>query len=64
MIRISDIGMTKLTLDLLYPHMNLIAERNRLYRAYVGGVTIEKEEEQDDGKGGKEGEEQGPPVPL
>jgi hypothetical protein len=56
--------MTKLTLDLLYPHMNLMAERNRLLRAYVGAVTIEKEEEQDDGKGGKEGEEQGPPVPL
>lgn len=64
MIRISDIGMTKLTLDLLYPHMNLMAERNRLLRAYVGGVNIEKIKEQDDGKGGKEGEEQGPPVPL
>ena len=64
MIRISDIGMTKLTLDLLYPHMNLMAERNRLLRAYVGGVNIEKIKEQDDGKGGEEGEEQGPPVPL
>ena len=64
MIRISDIGMTKLTLDLLYPHMNLMAERNRLFRAYVGGVNIEKIKEQDDGKGGEEGEEQGPPVPL
>jgi len=56
--------MTKLTLDLLYPHMNLMAERNRLLRAYVGGVNIEKIKEQDDGEGGKEGEEQGPPVPL
>ena len=62
MIRISGIGMTKLTLDLLYPHMNLMAERNRLFRAYVGGVNIEKIKEQDDGKGGKEGEEQRPPV--
>jgi hypothetical protein len=41
--------MAKLTLDLLYPHMNL---------------TIKKVKEQDDGKGGKEGEEQRPPVPL
>ena len=64
MIRISDIGMTKLTLDLLYPHMNLMAERNRLFRAYVGGINIEKVKEQNDSKGGEEGEEQGPPVPL
>jgi len=63
-IRISDIGMTKLTLDFLNPHMNLMAERNRLFRAYVGGVIIEKVKKQDDGKGGEKGEEQGPPVPL
>ncbi len=56
--------MAKLTLDLLYPHMNLMAERNRLFRAYVGGVPIKKVKEQDDGKGGEEGEEQRPPVPL
>ena len=64
MFRIADIGMTKLTLDLLYPHMNLMAERNRLLRAYVGAVIIEVIKEQDDGKGGEEGEEQRPPVPL
>ena len=64
MIGIFDIGMAKLTLDLFYPHMNLMAERNRLLRPYVGGVNIEKIKEQDDGKGGEEGEEQGPPVPL
>ena len=64
MIRIFDIGMAKLTLDLFYPHMNLMAERNRLLRAYVGGVPIEKVKEQDDGRGGKEGEKQRPPVPL
>ena len=63
-IGIFDIGMTKLTLDLLHPHVNLMAERNRLFRAYVGGVIIEKVKEQDGGRGGKEGEEQGPPVPL
>jgi hypothetical protein len=56
--------MAKLTLDLFYPHMNLMAERNRLLRAYVGGVPIKKVKEQDDGKGGEEGEEQGPPVLL
>ena len=56
--------MTELTLDLLYPHMNLMAEGNRLFRAYVGGVTIEKVQEQNDGRGGAEGEEQRPPVPL
>ena len=64
MIRIFDIGMAKLTLDLFYPHMNLMAERNRLLRAYVGAVIIEIIKEQDDGKGGEEGEEQRPPVPL
>jgi hypothetical protein len=64
LIRISGIGMTKLTLDPLHPHVNLMAERNRLFRAYVGGVIIEKVKEQDGGTGGKEGEEQGPPVPL
>ena len=64
MIREFDIGMTELTLDLLYSHMNLMAERNRLFRAYVGGVTIEKVKEQDDSRGGEEGEEQGPPVPF
>jgi hypothetical protein len=56
--------MAKLTLDLFYPHMNLMTERNRLFRAYVGCVTIKKVKEQDDGKGGKEGEEQRPPVTL
>ena len=64
MIRIFDIWMAKLTLDLFYPHMNLMAERNRLFRAYVGAVIIEVIKEQDDGKGGEEGEEQRPPVPL
>ena len=64
MIRISSIGMTKRTLDLLYPHMNLMAERNRLFRTYVGTVMIKVIKEQDDGQGGEEGEEQRPPVPL
>ena len=64
MIGIFNKGMTELTLDLLYPHMNLMAEGNRLFRAYVGGVTIEKVQEQNDGRGGEEGEEQRPPVPL
>ena len=64
MIGIFDIGMTKLTLNLLHPHMNLMTERNRLFRTYVGGVTIKKVKEQDDGKGGKEGEEQRPPITL
>jgi hypothetical protein len=63
-IGIFDIGMTELTLDLLYPHMNLMAEGNRLFRAYVGGVAIEKVKEQDDGRGGEKCEEQRPPVPL
>jgi len=56
--------MTKRTLDLLYPHMNLMAERNRLFRTYVGTVMIKVIKEQDDGQGGEEGEEQRPPVPL
>ena len=63
-IRIAGIGMTKGTLDLLYPHMNLMAERNRLLRTYVGAEMIEVIKEQDDGNGGKEGEKQRPPVPL
>ena len=63
-IGIFDIGMAKLTLNLLYPHMNLMTERNRLFGTYVGGVPIKKVKEQDDGKGGEECEEQGPPVPL
>jgi hypothetical protein len=54
--------VTVKALDLLYAYMNLMAERNRLFRAYVGGVIIEKVKEQDDGKGRKEGEEQRPPV--
>ena len=64
MIRIAGIGMTKCTLDLLYPHMNLMAERNRLLRAYIGAVMIEEIKEQDDGQGGEQGEEQRPPVLL
>ena len=64
MIGIFDIGMAKLALNLLHPHMNLMTERNRLFRTYVGGVPIKKVKEQDDGKGAEEGEEQGPPVPL
>ena len=63
-IGIFDIGMTEFTLDLLYPHMNLMAKGNRLFGTYVGGVAIEEVKEQDDGRGGKEGEEQRPPVPL
>jgi hypothetical protein len=63
-IGIFDIGVAKLTLNLLYPHMNLMTERNRLFRTYVGGVPIKKVKEQDDGKGRKEGEEQRPPVTL
>ena len=64
MIGAGHIGVTVETLDLLYPHMNLMAERNRLLRTDVGGVNIEKVTEQDDGRNGKEGEQQGPPVPL
>jgi hypothetical protein len=63
-IGIGRIGMTVEALDLLYPCMNLVAERNRLFRAYVGGVIIEEIKEQDDGKRAEEGEEQGPPVPF
>ena len=63
-IGIAHIRVTVKALDLLYSHMNLMAERNRLFRANVGGVIIEKVKEQDDGKGGEEGEEQGPPVPF
>ena len=63
-IGIFDIGMTEFTLDLLYPHMNLMAKGNRLFGTYVGGVAIEEVKEQDDGKGGREGEEQRPPVTL
>ena len=64
MIGVAHIWVTVEALDLLYAHMNLMTERNRLFRTYVGGVIIEKIKEQDDGKGGQEGEEQGPPVPL
>jgi hypothetical protein len=63
-IGIADIGVTVEALDLLYPHMNLVAERNWLFRPYVGGVIIKEVKERDDGKGGKKGKEQGPPVPL
>ena len=63
-IGIANIGVTVEALDLFYPHMNLMTERNRLFGAYVGGVTIKKVKEQDDGKGSKEGEEQRPPITL
>jgi hypothetical protein len=63
-IGVAHIGVTVKALYFLDPHMNLMTERNRLFGTYVGGVNIEKIKEQDDGKGGKEGEEQGPPVTL
>ena len=63
-IGVAHIGVTVKALDLFDPHMQLMAERYGLFRAYVGGVIIEKVKEQDDGKGGEEGKEQGPPVPF
>jgi hypothetical protein len=49
------VWMTIETLDLFYADMQLMAERNRLLGADVGGVIIEKIEKQHGSKGRQEG---------
>ena len=63
-IGIACIRVTVNALDLLYPHMNLMAERNRLFRANVRCVTIKEIEKHEDSKCCKEGEQHGPRVPF
>ena len=43
MIRIANIGMAKLALDLLYAAVHRVAERNRLFRSDPGGRRCIKE---------------------
>ena len=53
MIRITHVRVAVETLDLFHPNMHLVAERNRLFRANIGGVIIEEIKEDDNGKGGE-----------
>jgi len=61
-IGVAHIGVTVKALDLFYPNVQLVAERYRLFRAYIRRITIEEIEKEDYPKGRKEGEEQGSPV--
>jgi hypothetical protein len=63
-LRALHIGVAKLALNVLVPGMYPVTERYGLFRSYVRRINIEEIEEKNGSKGRKEGEEQGPPVPI
>ena len=54
-IGVARVWMTVETLDLFYSDMQLMAERNQLLGADIGGVIIKKVEKQNGSKGRQEG---------
>ena len=61
-IGVGHIGVAILALNLLDTAVDVVAERYRLFRAYIRGITIKELEEENDSQPSKQGKEQRPPI--